>query len=214
MIQQGLARLSLLWGLFWVFFKIGPSTFGGGYAMMTVIEHEIAGKRKWMEEHEVHDMMSIAGSAPGGVGVNASAFIGYRLAKIPGAVAAVLGITLPTFLILYALSFFYTQLQHVPKVQAAFKGINGAVIGLIAVAAYKMGKNALFDRTTLVIGAASLGLLLLTGWNPIFLIMAGLVLGIAVVRVKKWFGLQVVTEKEHQEGQNSTGNTGVIEYYI
>ncbi|GGA27969.1 chromate transporter [Paenibacillus physcomitrellae] len=179
--------------------------------MMAVIEREIVVKKNWMDEQEMSDLLSIAGSAPGGVGVNASAFIGYRLGKVPGAVAAVLGITLPTFLIIYALSFFYSQLKDVPKIQAAFKGINGAVIGLIAVAAYKMGKNALFDRTTLVVAAGSLTLLLLTGWNPIFMIMIGLVLGIVIIRVKKWLGLKVITEKDTPAGKS---DQGVIEYYI
>ncbi|WP_138494255.1 chromate transporter [Paenibacillus pinistramenti] len=204
-------KLLLLGELFWVFFKIGPSTFGGGYAMMAVIEQEVAGKRKWMDESEMSDLLSIAGSAPGGVGVNASAFIGYRLGKIPGAAAAVLGITLPTFLIVYVLSFFYSYLQEVPKVQAAMKGINGAVLGFIGAAAYRMAKSALVDWSTLAAAAGSLAVLLLTGWNPIFMILAGLGLGIIIVRAKKWLGLKVVTEKTSSSGQ---AETGVIEYYI
>ncbi|MFD1174958.1 chromate transporter [Paenibacillus puldeungensis] len=211
-MENGLKnKMILLWNLFWVFFKIGPSTFGGGYAMMAVIEREVVEKRRWMDEHEVSDLLSISGSAPGGVGVNASAFIGYRLGKIPGAIIAVLGITLPTFLLLFGLSLAYTHLQSEPKIQAALKGIHGAVIGLIAVAAYKMGKSALFDRSTVAVAVGSLAVLLLTGWNPIFLILIGLVLGIIIVRVKKWLGLKIVTEKE-QPADNS--NAGIIEYYI
>lgn len=205
------SKLILLWHLFWVFFKIGPSTFGGGYAMMAIIEREVVEKRHWMDEHEVSDLLSISGSAPGGVGVNASAFIGYRLGKIPGAVIAVLGITLPTFLLIFGLSLAYTHLQNEPKIQAALKGIHGAVIGLIAVAAYKMGKNALFDRSTVALAVGSLAVLLLTGWNPIFMILIGLVLGLAIIRVKKWAGLKVTTEKKQPEDNSGTG---IIEYYI
>jgi chromate transporter len=203
-----ISKLTLLWDLFWIFFKIGPATFGGGYAMMSLIEREFVDKKKWIDSQEMNDLMSLAGSAPGGVGVNASAFLGYRMGKVPGAIAATLGITLPTFIIVFALSAFYSLFQHEPKVQAAFKGIHGAIIGLIAVAAYKMGKSALFDRTTIVVAICTLIVLLLTGMNPTFMILIGLVIGVVIVRVKKLLGLTVQTEKEYHDKQP------VIEYYI
>lgn len=171
--------------LFWLFFKIGPSTFGGGYAMIPVLEREMVEKRGWISRQEMNDLMSLAGSAPGGVGVNASAFIGYRIGKVPGAVAATVGITLPTFLIVFILSSIYSVFQHEPKVQAAMKGIHGAIIGLIAVAAYNMAKNALFDRTTITIAAVSLIVLMVTSINPTFMILIGLVLGMIIISVKK-----------------------------
>ncbi|SDW66564.1 chromate transporter [Paenibacillus sp. PDC88] len=195
--------------LFWLFFKIGPSTFGGGYAMIPVLEREMVEKRGWISRQEMNDLMSLAGSAPGGVGVNASAFIGYRIGKVPGAVAATVGITLPTFLIVFILSSIYSVFQHEPKVQAAMKGIHGAIIGLIAVAAYKMGKNALFDRTTTIIAAASLIVLLVTGINPTLMILMGLVLGMIIISVKKKLGMSVQTEKK-----SASEHAATIEYYI
>ncbi len=197
--------------LFWVFFKIGPATFGGGYAMIPMIEREVVQRRGWIEQDEMNDLLSVAGSAPGGVGVNASAFVGYRMGGVAGAIAATLGITLPTFLIVFALSLFYSLFHDQPKVQSAFQGIKGAVIGLIAVAAYRMGKSSLFDRTTILVAAAALTILLLTGLNPIFLILSGLVIGLVIVRVKKALGLRIRTEKERGSGNNSTP---YIEYYI
>lgn len=176
--------------------------------MIPMIEKEFVDKRKWIDRQEMSDLMSLAGSAPGGVGVNASAFLGYRMGKIPGAVAATLGITLPTFIIVFLLSMFYSIFQNESKVQAAFKGIHGAVIGLIAVAAYKMGKNALFDRTTVIVAVCSLAVLLLTGLNPTIMIVLGLVLGVAVIRLKKRLGLLAQTEKAPKENQP------IIEYYI
>ncbi|MRN52191.1 chromate transporter [Paenibacillus monticola] len=205
------SKLVMLWDLFWIFFKIGPSTFGGGYAMLAIIDREVVEKRKWIDEQEMSDLLSLAGSAPGGVGVNSSAFIGYRMGKIPGAIAAVLGITLPTFLIIYMLSVVYSLVQNEPKMQSAFKGINGAVIGLIAVAAYKMGKVALFDLATIILALGSLLMLLLTGWNPIFMIMMGLALGIIIIYAKQQLGMNVITEKE---SVNGSAVSGVIEYYI
>src|SRR4051812_8766650 len=115
-------KLMMLSQLFWAFFRIGPSTFGGGYAMMPSIEREVVVKKQWMEDKELADMMSLAGSAPGGVGVNAAAFVGFRKAGIAGAIAAVTGVTLPTLLIVIALSVFYLLFQDNPKVAAALKG--------------------------------------------------------------------------------------------
>lgn len=202
-------KLTLFIQLFWVFFKIGPSTFGGGYAMIPVLEREIVDKRKWISSDEMNDLMSLAGSAPGGVGVNASAFLGYRMGKIPGAIIATLGITLPTFLIVFAISGIYALFEDEPKVQAAFKGIHGAIIGLIAVAAYKMGKTSLFDRTTRFIACAALMVLLFTGLNPTFMILIGLALGIIVISVKRKLGLSVKTERT-----SSAEMLPMIEYYI
>jgi chromate transporter len=205
------SKLARLGQIFSVFFRIGPTTFGGGYAMMNVMEREVVHKRKWMDESDISNLLSIAGTAPGGVGVNAAAFIGYRMGRMAGAVAAVLGITLPCLLILLALDLLYVHIQHFPKVIAALRGIHGAVIGLIAAAAYQMAKSSLMDKTTVILAAGSLGLLLLTGWNPIFLIMAGLVLGLTGVQIKKWLGLTILTEKEPPSDTKETGN---IEYYI
>ncbi|MFB5763731.1 chromate transporter [Paenibacillus medicaginis] len=209
MKSNTMSKLTLLWDLFWIFFKIGPATFGGGYAMMSLIEREFVDKKKWVDSQEMNDLMSLAGSAPGGVGVNASAFLGYRMGKVPGAIAATLGITLPTFIIVFALSAFYSLFQHEPKVQAAFKGIHGAIIGLIVVAAYKMGKSALFDRTTVAVAVSTLIVLLLTGMNPTIMILIGLGIGVVIVRVKKLLGLSVRTEKEYHDQPQP-----VIEYYI
>ncbi|WP_046228457.1 chromate transporter [Paenibacillus dauci] len=204
-------QLKTLLELFLVFFKIGPATFGGGYAMIPMIEREIVHKRSWISEQELDELLSLAGSAPGGVGVNASTFIGYRMGRIPGAVAALLGITFPTFFIVFAISMFYSRFGDLHKVQAAFQGIKGAVIGLIAVAGYRMGKNALFDRTTIAVAAGALILLLVTGLNPVILILCGLLLGILIIRVKKHLGLNTRTEKERPADQDRQAQ---IEYYI
>ncbi|WP_322923660.1 chromate transporter [Paenibacillus campi] len=210
-IQPPARGLSMWLELFGVFFKIGPATFGGGYAMIPMIEREVVERRGWIAQEEMNDLLSVAGSAPGGVGVNASAFVGYRMAGIAGAIAATLGITLPTFLIVFGLSLFYSLFHDQPKVQAAFQGIKGAVIGLIAVAAYRMGKSSLFDRTTISVATIALTLLLATGLNPIFLIVAGLVVGLLIIRVKKALGLHIRTEKKRSSGN---GAQAYIEYYI
>lgn len=189
-IRKGRGFASKLLELFWVFFCVGPVTFGGGYAMISVIEREVIGKRGWLDSSEMNDLISIAGSAPGGVGVNAAAFIGYRMGGIPGAAAAVTGITLPTFVIVFMLSFAYGWFDEYPKVIAALKGIHAAVIGLIIVAAYKIAKTSLVDKTTIGIAAITLTILFFTNIDPTFIILAGLFNGILIMKVKEWLGMK------------------------
>lgn len=203
---------SLILQLFGAFFRIGPSTFGGGYAMIPVIEREILEKRQWINEKEMADMISLSGSAPGGVGVNAAAFVGYRKAGFAGAVAAVAGITLPTFLIVLTLSFFYILFHDNDKVEAALKGIHGAVIALILMAAYRMAKQAVFDVATAILSVMAVVILLLLQISPIYMIAFGIVGGIVLVKGKQWIGLRVQTEKEIRPA--SSQEPVYPEYYI
>lgn len=205
-------KFSIVLKLFAAFFRIGPSTFGGGYAMIPVIEREFLGKRKWFDELEMTDMISLAGTGPGGVGVNMAAFIGYKKAGMAGAVAAVVGITLPTFLIVLSLSLGYLFLQDLPKMKAALKGIHGAVIALILMAAYRIAKQAVFDRSTAVMAIITIVLLLSSKFSPMYMITFGLLAGICVIQGKKWFGIKIHTEKE----KNSHNKQDPIqpEYFI
>lgn len=205
-------RISLLFQLFWVFVRIGPVTFGGGYAMIPMIEREICTKRKWLDEDEMDEILSLAGAAPGGVGVNAAAFIGYRLAGVKGAIAAIAGITIPTFMIVCLLSAVYSQLADQPKVIAAMKGINGAVIALILVAVYRMAKNAIFDKTTAVTAMVVPVILLIFGMNPIYVIAVGLMIGFVYLHIKQLMGLEVRTEKDSLDYSEEESN--YPEYYI
>ena len=211
-MKQPEVRAGLLFQLFWVFLRISPVTFGGGYAMIPVIEREVFEKRKWFSEEEMDDIFSLAGSAPGGVGVNAAAFIGCRLGGVPGAIAAIAGIAIPTFLMVCALSFVYEQLADQPKVAAAMKGIQGAIVALIVMAAYRMAKNALFDKTTAVTAILVLGILLGFGVNPVYVIMAGLFIGFIQLRVKQKLGFEVKTEKGSVD--DAQDNANYPEYYI
>lgn len=203
---------NLLLQLFWAFFRIGPSTFGGGYAMMPAIEREIVEKKRWIDDKELADMVSLSGSAPGGVGVNAAAFVGYRKAGVAGAVAAVAGMTLPTFLIVIALSLFYMVFQDNPKVGAALKGVHGAVVALILMAAYRMAKTSVFDMATTFVSIVGFLLLFMADINPLYIILSGLLAGILLVKGKELIGLQVHMEKA---GTNKLKHELVYpEYYI
>ena len=192
-------KLKELGQLFWTFLKIGPVSFGGGYAMMPVIERECVEKRQWIKEEEMAEILSLASTAPGGVGVNTAAFVGYRKAGLWGAIAAVAGMTLPTFLIVIMLSLIYLTWRDEPKIEAALKGIHAAVIALILMAAHRMAKAAVFDIATGCVTVAALLVLLLTNINPFYIILAGSVVGIALVKGKQWFGIEVRTERKGDE---------------
>lgn len=181
--------------LFMVFLKLGPSTFGGGYAMLAAIEREIVDNKKWMHSSEMADMISVVGSAPGGVAVNAATFIGYRLKGVLGAIMAVVGITLPTFVIVFCLSIFGMMFKDVPKVEAALKGVHAAIVALILIAAYKMFKSSIFDVSTLIIAGMCIAILLFTSVHSLYLVLGGPIVGVLVIAIKAALGMNTATEK-------------------
>ncbi len=189
------------------FFKISPLSFGGGYAMLPAIEAEVVDRRKWMTQAEMHDIISISGSAPGGIGVNAAIFVGFRLAGLRGAVAALLGITLPTFVIVLLLLLFFHFFSDNRKVIAAMEGIQIAIIGLIAYAGWRMAKTAIIDFSTLVLFVLTVSLLIFSFIRPLFVIPLGAASGMLLIQGKTRLGLSGRTEKSRAE-EHSGGNTG------
>lgn len=193
-------KASLLWALFWSFCKISPITFGGGYAMIPAIEKEIVEQRQWMDTDEISDALSIAGSAPGGIGVNAATLIGYRLAGIKGAIAAVMGISLPTFVIMLILTIGYSAVQDSKKVAAAFEGIHAAVVAFIAVAGWRMWRSAVHDKTTLLIILGALAALMFSGLHPAILLLLGTLVGVLAYKWKEKLGIIVAAaDTKHQK---------------
>lgn len=179
--------------------------------MIATIEQEIVHKKGWMTQEEMGDMVSISGSAPGGVAVNSAAFIGYRLGGIAGAITAVTAITLPTFFIVFLLSLLSSIFKDNVKVEAALKGIHAAVVALIIVAAFKMWKSSILDAATLLIAALAVAFLLFTGIHSFYLILGGPIVGIAVVLIKRKCGMSVRTEKARTE---ESRELHFPEYYI
>lgn len=163
--------------LFLSFFSIGSFTFGGGFAMIPLIERDVVQKHKWMSSEEFVDMIAVTQSAPGPVAVNSAVFTGYKLAGLSGAVASLLGVTLPSFLIILAIAVLLVQGEG-SLLQRFFLGVRPAVAALILGVGLNMGKkymNGFFDYLT-----AGLGFLLLIVLqvHPILLILFGAVFGI------------------------------------
>lgn len=147
--------------LFFTFFKIGLFTFGGGYAMIALLEEEFIQRRKWLDKDEFLDMTAIAESTPGPVAINSATYIGYKLAKVPGAATATVAVCLPSFLIIYAISLFFEQFTQLTVIANAFKGIQVCVIYLIFSAGVRMLKA--LDKSPFATGVLAAVMLVMVG---------------------------------------------------
>ena len=170
-----------LWKLFWIFFRIGAFTFGGGYVMIPIIQHEISEKYKLMEEEELSELLVIAQSLPGVMAVNASTSIGFNLKGKTGAIICALGVALPSFLIIVFLANLILRYNDNPHLQGAFQWVRAIVFGMIAAAAVKLGKPCLKNGRQLVLIAAAL-LLAAADVHPVVLILGGAAAGYGMTR--------------------------------
>ncbi len=127
--------------LFLTFFKIGAFTFGGGYAMLNLLENEFVSKRGWLTKDEFLDMLAIAESTPGPIAINSATFIGYKTAGVIGSTFATLGVVLPSFIIIYVISLFLDTFLTFTLVASAFKGIQACVVYLIGSVGIKLFKQ-------------------------------------------------------------------------
>ncbi|MBR6365461.1 MAG: chromate transporter [Lachnospiraceae bacterium] len=133
--------MPILLELFLTFAKIGMFTFGGGYAMLSIIENACVERKKWITHEEMMNLVVIAESTPGPIAINCATFVGYKRGKLLGAIAATLGVVLPSFVIIFVISFFLDHFLEIVWVANAFKGIKIAVGILIVDAALKMLKK-------------------------------------------------------------------------
>ena len=171
--------------IFVSFFKIGLFTFGGGYAMIPLIEREVIDNRKWVERKEFLDLLTLAQSVPGPISLNTSVFVGYKVRGLRGAATALLGVVLPSFVILLAIALFFTDVRHNPVVDAAFKGMRPAVVALIIGPVISLARGMHWTMLG-VIALAALAVWGL-GWSPIWVLAAAALSGIAweLATVKK-----------------------------
>ncbi len=139
--------------LFFTMLKIGLFTFGGGYAMIALLENEFVEKKKYMEKDEFLDMVAIAESTPGPIAINAATYIGYKRAGVLGSTMATVGVCIPSFAIIYIISLFFDAFLSVRLVECAFRGIQVCVVYLIFSAGLKMLRQ--MKRTVLSVGIVS-----------------------------------------------------------
>ena len=176
----------ILLQLFWTFFKIGAFTFGGGYAMLPLIQAEVAA-HGWMDAEELINFVAVSESTPGPFAVNISTFVGLRLVGIPGALCATLGVALPSFVIILIVAKCFQRFKNSRIVQGCMSGLRPAVVGLIATALLSVGQTVFFPDG-IAFGAAffvSLGVFLLSAvlafkkLHPIWIIVISAAIGVA-----------------------------------
>lgn len=170
--------------LFWTFFKIGSFTFGGGFAMIPLIEREIVDKKGWISQNEMIDILTISQSFPGAVAVNSAIFIGKKIGGYSGALLALLGVILPSFLIITAVAGIFEHFSDISTVKAALKGISSAVVALLVVAAIRVGKTGIKDKISPLITIIALILLLVIKIHPVYVIILGIVSGLIIYFLK------------------------------
>lgn len=166
-----------LFKLFIIFFKIGAFTFGGGYAMIPLIEEEIVRVNKWVDQDEFLNAIALAQSIPGILAVNTATYIGYKIYGLPGAIVATLGAVIPSFFIILIIVMHFTETMKKPEVQKVFMGIRPAVVALILTAVFKLKKGIPRNTFTYVLILGSFLLVAILGVHPIFIIVLSGVLG-------------------------------------
>ena len=176
------------WGrcltLFLKFCKIGAFTFGGGYAMIPLIRREIALREGWIEDKDLLDILAVSESTPGPIAVNTATFVGYRVAGRLGAAVATVGVVLPSFLIIFALSFVLRQFEDLAAVRYAFWGIRVAVVALVLSALVSMARQCPWNAVSCVLAAGAFVLVGFFGANSILVLVACALIGLGASRWK------------------------------
>ena len=131
-----------IFSLFWTFFKIGAFTFGGGYAMIPLIQRETVDKKGWITSDDILEVVAVAESTPGPIAINAATFVGMRVGGVLGAICATLGVILPSFAIISVITVFLNEFSHLQAIRYAFAGIRIGVLALILGALVSMIKKA------------------------------------------------------------------------
>lgn len=163
--------------IFVSFLKIGMFTFGGGYAMLPLIERELITKRKWIEQKEFLDLLTLAQSVPGPIAVNTSVFVGYKVRGLRGAAAALLGTVTSSFVIILAIAIFFAGIRPEPRRRRGLQGHAPAVVALIIGPVLTLSRG--MHWTMLVVIAASALAIWWLDWSPIWILAAAAALGIA-----------------------------------
>lgn len=168
--------------MFITFFKIGAFTFGGGYAMIPLIEREVVDKNHWIDKDEFIDIIAISQSFPGALAINSCTFIGYKINGVLGAILGLLGVALPSFIIIIIIAMAFSKFRSLYVIELIFKGINAAVPLLILVSVNSLAK--VLDKTAvnIIIVIVTVILSVFMNVNPVYLILIAALYGIYINR--------------------------------
>lgn len=170
--------------MFWSFFKIGAFTFGGGYAMIPLIEAEVVTKKQWVSKEDFLDIIVISQTFPGALAVNSSIFIGYRIGGLLGAILGLLGVVLPSFFIIICIAVFFMKFRNYYYVDLVFKGISSAVPMLILIAVVSLSKSLKKSYINLIIILVSMASILFFNVHPVIVILLSGLYGIVFLGKK------------------------------
>ena len=170
-------KLKKVFQLFITFIKIGAFTFGGGYAMVPLIQRETVEKKKWINDDDILEIVAIAESTPGPIAVNSATFVGYKTAGVLGAAAATIGVVLPSSTIIYFISFVIDKFENNTAVKYAFSGVRAGVLALIIKALWTMSKKSAKNIISFIITAFAF-IFAALNINVIYIILACAVTGI------------------------------------
>ena len=174
----------MLWDMFITFLKIGAFTFGGGFAMIPIIQNEIVDKRKWISSEDFMDAISIAQAAPGPIATNVSIFIGYKLKGFKGALVCLIGTTLPSLVIIIVIAKYFYQFRGNPIIEKIFLGIRPAVVALILTAVYKISYKSQLGYDKMVVGLLVALIIVFFKVSPIYLVILGALSYVIINKVK------------------------------
>lgn len=166
--------------MFLIFARIGGFTFGGGYAMLPMLQREVVENKKWATQEELMDYYAIGQCTPGIIAVNTATFIGYKHKGIPGAIFATAGVVAPSVVIVGIIAMFISNFQEYEVVQYAFAGIRAAVVALIASSVIKLSKKSVIDVISFLIFLIVTVISFITDLSPIVFVVAAGACGLAV----------------------------------
>lgn len=171
--------------LFLTFAKLGACTFGGGYAMLPILQREVVENHGWATEDELMDYYAIGQCTPGVIAVNTATFIGYKTQGLPGAILATAGVIAPSLIIIIAIAAFIQQFAHLAAVQHAFAGIRIAVCALVLQSVWKMAKKGVVDMPTGIILLATFAAVAFLGVSPVVMVVVAAAAGILIGLVRR-----------------------------
>ena len=166
------SQMKELFDLFWTFCKIGALTFGGGYAMLPIIQREIVENKKWSTEKEILDYYAVGQCTPGVIAVNTATFIGYKLRGITGGIIATIGVVFPSLIIILTIASFLQNFADMAIVQSAFAGIRVAVVALIITTVIKLLKSSVKDYLGSIIAIITFIISAFIGLSPVYVVIA------------------------------------------
>lgn len=168
--------------IFLAFLRVGAMAFGGAYSILVFFEKEFVEKRLWLSREDLSDGIAIGQITPGAPAVNTGIFIGYKLRKLRGAIAAAAGLVIPGFIIIIILAYSYVQYNDLKIMRAILKAVSASVAGLILSVTLGMGKTSIRDYKDMALGVSAFGCFMLFKINPVILIVLAGALGILIYR--------------------------------